>query len=423
VQRLLVLVVVLLTTPALAKPKIAVTPVSGSGGKEVEKIIVDALASTGTVIKPKDTGKAMEKLELTGELDDTGARRLQKKLDAAVVVQGRIKKSGGTNSLRLTIAVRDKEPKGFTLEYKNAKSEKFRETIESELTKRIAAAREDDDDDGKKKKRKPEVAERGDDDDNKVRKKKKRKRRGDDDSDDDLRVRAKAAGRTMLRLDLGGGFGIRRLTYTADTPPPRLGTASASAHIEGELYPFAGDPKSAGAGLGIAAEYDKTFGLAIAIPGMNVNAPIDKQYLSLGARYRFGVGEMSTIVLGLDFVKSKYIADRSGLMAPGDLDAPDVDYTAVAPGLGFRAPVAPKAALFGTGRALLIFNTGPIQKNDSFGAATVYGAGLDAGLDIALGGSVGLRFAGEFQQINYKFKGNGARAIAGGVTAAPDRED
>jgi hypothetical protein len=436
-------------TWAIAKPKIAVTRVDGDNGREIEKILIEVLSDDATVVKPKEVERAMDKLGLSGELDAGDAQRLQKRLDVSVVVQGKLKKTGKTTSLRLSLAVRDRKPKGFTLEFKSAKSEKLRTTLRDELVRRIGASDDDDEDDEKRKrklsdnddddgekrkknradddddgeKRKKKVAADDDDDDGDTKIRKKKRKRDADEPEEDLATakrRAQRAGRVMVRLDAGATFGVRRLTYTADNPPPRVGTASGSGRIEGELYPFAGNPKSPAAGLGFAGEYDKTFGLSIEIPN-GASVPIDKQHYSLGARYRFGVGSASTVALGVDLAKRRYVADRSQLVQPNELDAPDVDYTAMAPGLAFRSPVAPTAAIFGGLRGLFIFDTGPIQEQDSFGAATVFGAELDAGVDIALGGSLGLRIAGELSQINFKFKGNGAQSEARGVTAATDR--
>jgi hypothetical protein len=212
-------------------------------------------------------------------------------------------------------------------------------------------------------------------------------------------------------------MGIRRLTYTGANSPPRVGTFGFGARVEGELYPFAAKPGAAG-GLGIAGEYDKTLGLKIQVPGGGT-APIDQQHFSIGARYR--IGAVKSFTLGLDFAKRKYVADRSQLALPTDLDMPDTSYTAIAPNAAVRLPAGAKAAFFGHLGALLILDTGPIQANDQYGAATVYGAELASGVDIAVSGSLKLRLAGEVTQVSFKFKGNGAQAMTRGVTAATDR--
>jgi len=423
---LLIGFVVLAPTWAFANPKVAVTPVEGDSNDKAAAFIVELLEDKFTVFKPREVGRAMEKLDLSGELDDKGARKVRKKLGVVAVIQGKLDKTGRKRTLRLTVSPRKKKPTGFTVEYTTASSEKFRKKVREELERRIGVddGPDDDDDDGEKK-----ISKRRDDDsEKKISKRRdddeprKRKRKRDDDDDDDDKPRRRKAPQVAARVDGGVGFGVRRLTYTAGAAgPPPVGTRAASARIEGELYPFAfGNAKGGAAGFGFAGEYDKTFGLSIQVPGTGVATPINQAHYSIGPRYRFAIGQ-STLALGVAYARRHYIADRSGLANPALLDAPDVDYTAIATGLAARIPVAPKVTLFFNGDALLILDTGAIQKSDSFGPATVFGAELDSGLDIMLGKQLALRIAAEYSQINFKFKGTGDLAMTRGVTAATDR--
>ena len=477
--RLVVLIaLVWWTSPAAAKPKVAIAPFVGDSDDEVTDVIIDVVGESAKVVKPKEVVKAIGKLGISGELDAKDAQRLQKSLKADAVLQGRVRQDGKNKKLRLTVYVKGKKPGVFTVEFKNPKSDKLRDGVREELAKRIDVEGEDDEDEAEERRKKKqreaeEEAERqrlaeaeekrkkkqreddeererkkkrlAEEDEDKERKKKKKSRdddddderkqkrvssREDDDDDGETKVRKKkrrdddddgddepAVAGVMVRVDAGTSLGVRRLTYTGENSPPRVGTFGFGARIEGELYPFASKPGGA-AGLGLAGEYDKTLGLAIQVPGGG-KAPIDQQHFSIGARYRIGAAK--SFAFGLDFAKRKYVADRSQLAQPTDLDAPDVDYTAVAPNFALRVPAGAKAAVFGNAAALLILDTGPIQDLSQYGAATVFGAELAAGLDIAVSKSVLLRFAGEVSQINFKFKGNGSQAMTRGVTAATDR--
>jgi hypothetical protein len=473
VLRLAVLIgLVVLPTWAFAKPTVAVAPISGDTDDTVADAVVEVLKESAKVIAPKQTVKAIGKLGIAGEIDAKDATRVQKKLEAEVVVQGHIKREGKNKKLKLVVFAKGKKASTITLLYKLATTEKFRETLREELAKRLPKGDDDededrkrkkqladdeendrkrkkqladdeendrkrkkqladddevkrkkkrvtDDDDDKKKKRK-KIASVDDDDEVKVRKKKRRRGSDDDDTELSAKERAERAGRVMVRLDAGGSFNIRRLTYAGGNPAPRVGTASMGARIEGELYPLAGDPKSSASGLGIAGTYDKTFGLTIEVPA-GPKVPIDKQYFSIGGRYRIGLGEATTIAFGLDYEKQKYVADRTVLELPTDLDAPDVDYTALAPGIAFRTPVGASSAAFGGLKGMLILDTGPIQSPDSYGGAKVYGGQLAGGVDVGLTKALALRIAGELTQINFKFNGNGAVTQVRGVTAATDR--
>jgi hypothetical protein len=225
------------------------------------------------------------------------------------------------------------------------------------------------------------------------------------------------APQVLARVSAGGLVAQRRLTWdvraglTPQQAPPSVVTTAGAARVDGEIYPFAlANPSSGLAGLGLAGAYDKTFGLSIKLPNQALRAPIDQAHYAVGARYRFGVGESANLVVGLDYVRRHYIADRSKLMALV-LDTPDVDYTAVAPGVAAHVPVTPAITLFGDLDGMLILDTGAIQKSTSYGSATVYGVEVLGGLDVALAKQIGLRVALEYSQINFSFKGKGMMSM------------
>ena len=436
VRWLAVLVLIVAPSMALAKPKVAVTPVIGdSASNQVAALLEELLQETASVVTHGRTETAMEKLGLSGELDEKDARKLTKKLGVVALVQGKLGKDGRKRTLHLTISSRTKKPTGFTVEYTTA-SDKFKQKVRDELVERIGTDEElDPDDDGETKPKKritdddPETKPKkrvADDDGTKIKKrnddepkKKKRKRRDDDDPAEDEPRTAVGA-----RVDAGMTFGVRRLTYKQSGPggPPPVGTRAPSARFEGEVYPFAlANPKSGAAGFGLAAEYDKTFALSIAVPGTGLKTPINQAHYSIGLRYQIAVGAGSSIGLGLDYARRHYIADRKGLMNPQQLDAPDVNYSAIEPGVVLRTPVASSVNLFVDAGVMLILNTGAIQKADSYGPATVFGGELNAGIDIGLTKQIALRLALEYSQINFKFKGTGDMAANRGVTAATDR--
>ena len=145
------------------------------------------------------------------------------------------------------------------------------------------------------------------------------------------------------------------------------------------------------------------------IPNQTLEAPINQSHYAIGARYRFGLGAASSVALGLDYVRRHYIADRSRLMTVV-LDAPDVDYTAVAPGIAGRTPVTDTITAFAGLDGMLMLETGQIQDTASYGPATVYGVELAGGVDIAVARQIGLRIAFEYSQINFSFKNKGTQS-------------
>lgn len=452
----LVCIAIPIQAVAKPKPKIAVAPLAGDTGHKVAQAVADALAGKDfVVVDHKEVGREMKKLGLSGELDTKDARKLTTKLEAVALIDGKITKFGKKRSLHLEVHRRGKPQSGFTIEFKSTSSDGFRRAVHDEIIKKLEGAGEDgpgDDDDDKAKqlaaKQAAEDAERkrsladedeaakrakkqADDDDDRKRKRAddepagRRKRVADADDEPAVRKRkgrkqrddAEAAPLVLARVGAGGLVAQRRLTYdtrsglTPQQAPPRVITTAGAARVDGEIYPIAlASPNSVLAGLGLAGAYDKTLGLAIKIPNMTLQAPIDQAHYAIGARYRFRVGESATLSLGLDYVRRHYIANRSSLMGVV-LDAPDVDYTAVAPGVAARVSVTPAVALFGGLDGMLIFNTGAIQKSANYGSATVYGVDVLGGVDIAIAKQFGLRIALEYSQINFSFGTKGMMAM------------
>ncbi|MDB4953044.1 MAG: hypothetical protein JWO36_613 [Myxococcales bacterium] len=259
-----------------------------------------------------------------------------------------------------------------------------------------------------------------DDDDDSSSHKKKRKRHHDDDEADepDRHPVTQAA----LWLD-AGGFGLRRtLKYdsTGNTaPPPKVGTGSFGGQLEGEVYPlaFSGGP----AGFGIAGSLRRTVGLSIAVPNTTMSAPIKEGHYSIGARYRLVFGS-SSLALGVSYWHSSYVADRSGLMTPTQLDMPDVEYSAVAPGAVAKIAATPKIGVMLGADVPLMLSTGPIGAGTSYGKATILSFALTGGVEVALAPNYGLHFAAIFEQVGLSFKADaGSQAASRGVTAATDR--
>jgi hypothetical protein len=437
---------------AFAKPRGAVTPVDGDSGDKMGEAVRDLLGDKLAVVAPEDVDRAMSKLRVSGELEEDEILRLRQRLDAAVVVQGKLGRAGKKKTVKLTVWVRGKQPSVFNVQYKSVGSEKFREVVREALLKRIGsiddlaegeekpkkkkvASADDDDDDGdddgdrpkKKKKKKVASADDDDDDDDAKPKARKRKRGRDDDDGDGEGVREQPA-RPLpaARVDAGLSFAARYLTYTvasdSTTRPPKVLTPAPAGRFEGELYPLAlSNRESPLAGLGIFGEYNKTVGLSIDVPNtMGKSAPINQAHYAIGARYRLALGK-SAISGGVAYARRHYIADRSSLAQPTQLDTPDVDYAAISPVIGGRTQVAPRVALFAELDAMLVLSAGAIAKADNYGSGDVFGIGGNGGVDIALGKQLGLRFAAEYNQVNLTFKGTGAMA-ARKVSAATDRD-
>jgi hypothetical protein len=289
-----------------------------------------------------------------------------------------------------------------------------------------AERKQRDDDDDRRDRKKKRVAE--DDDDHRA-----RKRLGDEDddeSDDDRPRRKRKRERrhvlTQAALWLDGGGAVARRTFTYDATgtmrPPPVGTAAAAGRLEGEVYPAAfSSPRSAAAALGVAGAFSRTFGLGIAVPGTQIEAPIKNGGYALGARYRFAFGQHS-LALGVSYWRRYFMADRTKLMNPDQLDMPDVDYSAIALGVALRVGAIPKVSAFATLDLPLMLHSGPIQDPTSYGASKIIAFDLRGGAQIVLADHAALQLAAEFDQVGLSFTGQpGSKAVTRMVSKATER--
>ena len=403
------LVVLLLLAPAIAaaKPSIAVAPFDGDDDNKVAIAVAKALEDdASSVIGPKETGKAMDKLGLSGRLDTKDQKKLRKKLDVDVVIQGKVE----DKTVELRIAGKGIEASKVDLEFKNT-GLKFRREVREAVAPKLGEGKGDDDDEPK------EVAETDDGEETKVRKKKKKKRNRDDDDDarEDAPVGRHAVTQAAIRGNVGAGFARRGLTYdaTGNQQPPPVGTAGPSGRIEVEAYPASMSTlKGFVAGLGLYGVYDRTFLVSIDVPRSNASSTVTQQHFAIGARYRLAFGS-STVAFGVGYANRKYAADRSGL-GNAMLDMPDVNYSGITPNVVARFGVTPKIGLFFSGGVMLLLAAGDITT--TYGYANTLGFDVAAGADIALAPRYGLRAAFEFNQVGLSFD-----TPMRGVSAATDR--
>src|SRR5256885_521348 len=118
--------VFLAVSSASAKPRVAIAPIKGDIDETVGPAIGDAIGDEARIVPVAQVSDAMERLGLSGELDPKDAVRLETKLRASVIVQGKVTKSDGARTLRVTVLVRGKKPSKFSVQYKKAGSTKFK---------------------------------------------------------------------------------------------------------------------------------------------------------------------------------------------------------------------------------------------------------------------------------------------------------
>lgn len=472
------LVVMLVATPVLARPRVAVAPLDGDDDGKVSELVADAAGAHAKVTGPKRVSKAIDTLSIS-TLNSKSLKKLRVNLEVDVVIHGAVTKK----HLELTLSGKGKQKATLELDFKSTKA--LKKELAAKLGKKLddvagpADDADDDDDDDRKaeearkakddearRKREDEERKKKDDEEREARRRRddddRHRKHGDDDrrgkkrvasdDDDDSSVRRRSDDddddrrgkrrrhhrddddfdapprnpitQAALWLDAGGAFARRTLTYTATgaTQPPSVGTAAAAASIEGEVYPGSFKAlRGPGARLGVFGDYSYTFGLGIAVPGANTTAKIKEGHYSIGVRYRVAFGS-SSIAFGLAYWRRWYIADRTGLMMPTQLDMPDTDYKAVAPGVVARFAAAPKVGIVLAADVPLMLDAGPIAKTAGYGAADVLSLEVVVGAQIMLAPHAALLLRGDFSQQGFTFAGKpGSMAAARGVTAATDR--
>lgn len=423
IRRLLLVAWLLVPAWAIAKPTLALAPIEGDKDGKVAELIEGAVDEDFKVVGPKKVEATMGKLDI-GEVDPKTIKKLRKKLDAEIVVYGKVDKEGKKKNLTLSISARGKRTQKFEIDYKSADAKSFKKELRGELNKRLAGAERDDsnnddDEDDKPKrdaKRDDKREARRDDDGDKV-----RKRRDRDDDDEDRPKKKKkrhAINHAALRVSAGGVAARRTLTYDAGgmAPPPRVGTFGGAGRIDVELYPAAFDTlKGAAAGIGFAGEFEKTLGVSIDVPGTSKSTPINQMRYSAGIRYRVVFGP-SSFAFGASYWYRQFVADRSSLSGLEGLDMPDVKYKALAPTGVLRLAAAPNVAIYFSAEIPLLFDAGPIQNGQNYGPASVIAFDLEGGAEILVGSNYAVRLAAQFEQVGLSFS-----KMNRDVSAAKDR--
>lgn len=430
-------ILALLVVPAIAiaRPRVAVAPLDGDKDGRVTDVIAEAAAEHAKVTPPDKVARAMDKLNVA-DLDKKSEKTLRTKLEVDAILHGRIEKAGAKKRLVLVLAGRGGRE---SLEVDFTSTKGLRAELDKRLGKRIRATTEKNDDDEpvEKPKRDAEptekpkrVANRGDGEP-----RVKKRVRDDGDGDDEPRVKKRRRRDAPERhpvteqtvwLDAGGDVARRTLDYDASgagaTPPPRVGTAAAGFRVDGEVYPFASSSLAGAGGLGLFGDYAHAFGLGIAAPNSGgKTASINDGHWEIGARYRFAFGT-TTVAAGVSYWRRYYIADRSSLMMPTQLDMPDVDYTAIAPNAIVRFAIGRTAGAFVSADVPFVLSAGQVLSNTGYGRGKVIAFDVAAGAQIYLGSHVALAIVGELDQLGLSFEAaTGSMAALRGVSSATDR--
>ncbi|MCX5743792.1 MAG: hypothetical protein NT062_14970, partial [Proteobacteria bacterium] len=121
------------------KSKVAILKIDSDSGAEVQGVLKEVLTDEFGVVPFKETTKAAKSLGIDDEPTDKDFSRLTEELEVDVVVAARLEGNGETRTLRVKLYVKGKKSKKFSVQFGNAKSEKFKRTMRSTLSDKISA--------------------------------------------------------------------------------------------------------------------------------------------------------------------------------------------------------------------------------------------------------------------------------------------
>jgi hypothetical protein len=432
-----------LGSTAYAGTKVAVVALDGdSSNGQLTGVVVEVAGESATVIDSDLVDKGLHALAIDGPPSTTETKKLRSKLKVDVVLTGKVAKDGDKLKLSLVATGKGGKSESFSLHFTKSSAKSFRTELAAALDKHISSvsggADSDDEDDDQAKKPPPKKDKDKDKEIDDITKRPSRDdrpsrrvaKRTDDDSDDgdggSVHKRHHAAladsdhnalTQGAIWLDAGAGGLRRTLTYGAGgNPPPKLGTAGATAALDAAYY--SGDGPS---GFGAVVSVRQTLGVSIAVPKTAAKCAITEAAYTLGARYRMPLSGTSSIAFGANYWRYRYIADRAPLGDdPTELDMPDVDYSAIAPAGEIHYAVSPTTAVSAALTIPIIFSTGPASTG--YGAAGGISLTLDAGLDFKLAEHYGLHIGGVFDQLGIKLEGTKSTVAAmRGLSSMTDR--
>jgi len=273
---------------------------------------------------------------------------------------------------------------------------KSRDDDDSGDDDRVAARDDGDDDDGDRGRRR-------DDDDASV------ERDVDTIGPNDPRTRA-------IDLAAGLSFTGRRLSFSTNlqmnAPQGYKGAPVPGLMVAIDAFPLALNRKNTSItrNLGIQVVFDRVIKIESSLVkmGTTYNLPTTEQHLAAGVIYRHLVGAKLEIDASVRFNKRTFEIDRNNpALTAEDVDIPNTDYSYVDPGLALGYVMSDKMMIGGGARFLFVTSTGQMQQTDQYGASTVLGVDVEAGLDYQLASKLLLRVGGRLTTLGFTFKGNG----------------
>src|SRR5215467_106308 len=143
----------LLSHTAAAKPKVALTQIDGDATGDVRDAVAEAIEGKElALIGSREVNRAVDKLGDLADLTEKDFKKLASELEADAIVAGKLDKLGAAKTLKFRLFVHKKMAKGFTVSFKDAKSEKFRTMLHDKMLDKIGGGDDEDARPARKKK-------------------------------------------------------------------------------------------------------------------------------------------------------------------------------------------------------------------------------------------------------------------------------
>ncbi len=141
---------------ALAAPRVAVTPIPGDKSGDMRDAVTAALDGDDLkVVSLKETRRAVKRVKGgISDLDEKQARKLSRDLEADALLHVTLRKKKRTKLLHFAVYIYGKKTRGFSVQFSNARSKKFRRALHNKILDKIenapkpekVASRDSDDD-------------------------------------------------------------------------------------------------------------------------------------------------------------------------------------------------------------------------------------------------------------------------------------
>ncbi|HEU4728441.1 MAG TPA: hypothetical protein VFT22_11140 [Kofleriaceae bacterium] len=226
---------------ALAKPKVALTAIDGDASGDIHDAVAEALEGKElSLISSRQVNRAVDKLGDVADLTEKDFRKLATELEADAIVLARLDKVGKSKTLKFRLFVHKKMAKGFTVSFKDAKSEKFRTLLHDKMVDKLGAASDDSEDDRPARRRKAgeddedPFAARGERPGKADKKARKAKEARGDDDEDEARPRKVKEARTGDDEDGARPGKLKEKSDDSDDELPRKGKKQVATSEDGD---------------------------------------------------------------------------------------------------------------------------------------------------------------------------------------------